>query len=354
MEALLEAIKRTPGIRLSCDEHAVGIKEDDYGVTVSFSDGSESSGDVLIGCDGVHSFTRNQHVDPQRIQYYTGLANAFGYVPRRTEHQLHFETSALNFARRGLLLTSYYEHTRSSVYIGAIIETPDIGSRDGWRAKGGDQELVRADMRERFGNSVHPTIDAFLEEAQDWYMWPIYSLPPFGKWATDRVMLLGDAAHAMPPQGESTGIILEDCVLLARCLLRHQELGSRIKDAFDAYEALRRTRINAAYKESQGVVNSVRDAGRIGHVIKTLVIPIYLWLSRVTREKHFIEDVTTVPLGGGEVEAGPECQVQSVGVLKAISGAAKRMGWLGTVGYILWSFLSSRCGRRWNSKSKSV
>ncbi len=104
-----------------------------------------------------------------------------------------------------------------------------------------------------------------------------------------------DAAHAMPPQGESTGIVLEDGILLARCLMRQQTTQDGIKDAFNAYEKLRRTRINSAYRESQIVVNSVKDTGLFGHALKTWIIPLYLRFSRAGRERHFAEDVTNYP-----------------------------------------------------------
>jgi 2-polyprenyl-6-methoxyphenol hydroxylase-like FAD-dependent oxidoreductase len=110
-------------------------------------------------------------------------------------------------------------------------------------------------------------------------------LPPAAwEWAIDRAILLGDAAHAMPPQDESTGIALEDEILLARCLLPKQVMQGSIKEAFDAYEKLRRTRINSAYKESQEVVNSVKDTRKFGHTRKTFIIPIYLRYSRVESE----------------------------------------------------------------------
>jgi salicylate hydroxylase len=300
MEALVEAINKTPNISMKCGMRAKGIEEDDSGVTMFFADGTSSCGDLLIGCDGVHSFTRNYHVDPERNQVYTGLANAFGFVPLAEDQPVHFEVSALNFARRGMLLTSYYEHTKRSGYVGAIIEVPDVGSIDGWKARGGAQESVRNNITERFREAVLPAVHTFVRDAKDWFIWPIYSLPPLGKWATGRTILLGDAAHAMPPQGESTGIVLEDGILLARCLLRKQAMQGSIKEAFDAYEKLRRARINSAYRESQEVVNSVKDTGAFGHALKTFIIPIYLRYSRAEREKHFTEDVTTAPLGFGD------------------------------------------------------
>ena len=70
-----------------------------------------------------------------------------------------------------------------------------------------------------------------------------------------------------------------------------------MKEAFDAYEKLRRARIAAAFEESKSVVATVSDAGWLGHTIKTYVVPWFLWFTRATREKHFVEDVTTTDIG---------------------------------------------------------
>lgn len=109
----------------------------------------------------------------------------------------------------------------------------------------------------------------------------------------------------MPPQGESTGIVFEDAVLFARCVCRWQELNASaspdqqtpLKDAFNAYESLRRARIESAFEESKSVVGVVNDAGWLGHKIKTNVVPWFLWWTRAKRESHFVEDVTTSELG---------------------------------------------------------
>ena len=128
MEALVEAVQATPGIQLICGKRAQQVNEDAAGVSVSFEDCTKASADLLIGCDGVHSFIRNHHVDPDRKQFYTGVANAFGFLDLRRDEDVHFEVSAINIARRGLLLTSFHEHTKTSGYVGAIIEVPDVGS----------------------------------------------------------------------------------------------------------------------------------------------------------------------------------------------------------------------------------
>lgn len=69
-----------------------------------------------------------------------------------------------------------------------------------------------------------------------------------------------------------------------------------MKEAFEAYEKLRRKRIENAFEESKNVVSTVSDAGWLGHTIKTFIVPWYLWFTSSTRQAHFIEDVTTTDI----------------------------------------------------------
>jgi salicylate hydroxylase len=308
MKALVEAVEKCPNVEFTCGKKTIKIDEDDKtGVTLTFEDGTTAHGDILVGCDGIHSATRLLHVEPSRKEVYSGIANAFGFAPLNAQNpeiqhvsQLHFKNTAINFARRGMMLSSFYEPTKTSVYVGGVLQVAEMSSRDGWKVRGADQEATKQDMRQRFATEdvVFDDLKALIDTAEDWFMWPIFNLPPGGRWATKRTMLLGDAAHAMAPQGEATGIVLEDTVLFARCLARQQELGDRgFEDAFAAYERLRRDRINAAFKESGAVVKTVQDAGWLGHKIKCFIVPWFLYFTSGKRERHFTEDVTTSDLG---------------------------------------------------------
>lgn len=299
LKGVLAAVEQQENISLTCGKRTVDIKETPENVTLTFEDGESVSADLLMGCDGIHSVTRLKHVDPERKASYSGLCNAFGFAPVEPDFPVHFECTAINFARRGMLLTSYHNSQKNSVYVGALMQLPELESRDGWKAAGADAKKIRADIMERFGDAKIPSIKPLIEKTEDFFLWPVFTLSKHGKWSTERVMLLGDAAHAMPPQGESTGIVFEDTVLFSRCLTRWIEKGkpNTMKEAFDAYEKLRRSRIEAAFEESKSVVSTVSDAGYIGHTIKTYIIPWYLWFSRASREKHFVEDVTSVDIG---------------------------------------------------------
>ncbi|KAF2876423.1 hypothetical protein BDV95DRAFT_225323 [Massariosphaeria phaeospora] len=303
LKGVLAAIEKHENIKLVCGKKTIDIKEDINGVEIQFESGDKEVGDVLIGCDGIHSFARLHHVEPSRKSVYSGVCNAFGFAQRRkTEdgsyEQTHFESSCLNMGRRGMLLTSFHDETQSSIYVGALMQVPEIESRDGWKAAGKDADKTRKDMLDRYSGAALPLIPHLIEDAQDLYLWPVFTLSKGGKWATERVMLIGDSAHAMPPQGESTGIVFEDGVLFARCLGRWMEKndGASVKEAFDAYENLRRERIDMAFDESQNVVKTVQDAGWLAHKIKMNVVPWFLWWTKGYREKHFVEDVTTKEL----------------------------------------------------------
>lgn len=94
---------------------------------------------------------------------------------------------------------------------------------------------------ERPGDAPLPTVHAFIGDAADWFMmWPLYTLPPLGRWATEKTLPPRDAAHAMPPQGETIELSLDNRVLSACHLHGVAQPKGRIKDGFEAYERARR------------------------------------------------------------------------------------------------------------------
>ena len=194
LKGVVAAVEQNENISITCGKKTVKIDETADNVTITFEDGGSATGELLMGCDGIHSVTRLKHVEPERKATYSGVSNAFGFAPVGKDFKVHFECTAINFARRGMLLTSYHNSAADSVYVGGLMQVVDIGSRDGWKSVGADAEKTRAQLLDRFGDSKIPCIVPLIEKAQDFYLWPVFTLNKHGKWATDRVMLLGDAA----------------------------------------------------------------------------------------------------------------------------------------------------------------
>jgi 2-polyprenyl-6-methoxyphenol hydroxylase-like FAD-dependent oxidoreductase len=200
LKGVLAAVEQHENITMTCGKRTTKIDETTDKVTLTFDDGETASAELLMGCDGIHSATRLKHVEPERKATYSGVSNAFGFAPVPKDFEVHFACTAINFARRGMLLTSYHSPSNESVYIGGLMQVEDVGSRDGWKAVGGDAEKTRAQLMERFGDAKIPCIVPLIEKAEDFYLWPVFTLSKEGKWATDRVMLLGDAAVSPPMQ----------------------------------------------------------------------------------------------------------------------------------------------------------
>lgn len=89
---------------------------------------------------------------------------------------------------------------------------------------------------------LEPALSAFLRALKDWSQWPVYTLNPSKRWSDDkRVLLIGDAAHAMVPYGaQGAAMAIEDAWTLAACIAAHRD---DLPLAVSSYEGHRRKRI---------------------------------------------------------------------------------------------------------------
>jgi 2-polyprenyl-6-methoxyphenol hydroxylase-like FAD-dependent oxidoreductase len=157
--------------------------------------------DLLLGCDGIHSFVRTSFVEPHRREIYSGIASAYGITSVSEEDKLNlsFDSSALFSSRRGSLLMSYTNPEKTSLFMAAVMETKEVSSREGWKVKGSDQEAVKNEILERFCRTGPwaDKIKKVVDRLDDWFLFPVFKLPPGGLWSKDKILLLGDAAHAV-------------------------------------------------------------------------------------------------------------------------------------------------------------
>jgi 2-polyprenyl-6-methoxyphenol hydroxylase-like FAD-dependent oxidoreductase len=105
-----------------------------------------------------------------------------------------------------------------------------------------------AEVRRRFGSWPDP-IPALLDSVpEDGVLrHDIYTLPPLSGYVSGRMVLLGDAAHAMTPTlGQGGCQALEDAVVLAECLGGVPDLAA----ALARYDRLRRSRTQRVARRS--------------------------------------------------------------------------------------------------------
>jgi FAD-dependent urate hydroxylase len=131
----------------------------------------------------------------------------------------------------------------------------------------------RAQLLELFARDRGP-MAAIIRSTPDEHFaraWPTYDLPTVRTWSRDRMIVIGDAAHATSPSsGQGASMAIEDGVELARCL---RDLP--VDAAFRAFEGLRRERVEAVV--AQGARTSgYKAAGPLARVLRDAVMPIFL------------------------------------------------------------------------------
>jgi 2-polyprenyl-6-methoxyphenol hydroxylase-like FAD-dependent oxidoreductase len=207
-----------------------GFEQDADGVTLRLGDGSEERGDVLIGADGIRSTVRRLLFDDGPPKYlgvverHAVASLPDGLVPARTfhEHWGHGYRFGFYPIKGG---TCWY----------TLVPEPQ-GYDD--EAAGGTKAVVV----DRFRSWPEPTqsiVDATPDEAV--VKLELFIRPPVKRWGEGRVMLIGDAAHAMPPSGgQGAASAIEDAVVLAKCL----RTSAGVTEALREFERVRMPRVH--------------------------------------------------------------------------------------------------------------
>lgn len=237
-EVLQKALGPEP---LTLGVQVVGFREEAGSVVARLSDGTEVSGDLLVGADGLRSTVRAQLLNDGNPQYagYTSWRGVCE-VPGIADTASTSETwgPGLRFGVVPIGQGRTYWFATANAPTGGV-DAPD----------------AHGELLPRFGH-WHTPIRSLIEQTPLTAIvrTDIYDRPPVQSWAWGRVVLLGDAAHPMTPNmGQGGGQAVEDAVVLARCLASEPDLSA----ALTRYQALRVPRANF-------FVNQSRRLGEVG------------------------------------------------------------------------------------------
>ena len=94
----------------------------------------------------------------------------------------------------------------------AVVRVPE------WTNEAWMEECAVSDAVDAFAG-WHPAVTEMVGATDVGARWALHDLAPLERWHTDRVVLIGDAAHAMVPhQGQGANQTIEDAIVLADCL----------------------------------------------------------------------------------------------------------------------------------------
>jgi FAD-dependent urate hydroxylase len=262
----MAGVAREHGAQVHYGKELTGAAATADGVRAQFADGTTAAGDLLIGCDGIHSRVRTA-IDPQAAKpRYVPVLNVGGYIPGFTvdvpprEFRMQFGTRCFF----------------------AWMPTPDGGTvwfanppmaREPERGvlSGLSDAQWRQWLHELMAGDVGPSGEIIDAAPGPMMGWATYDMPVVRRWHNGQNMIIiGDAAHATAPSaGQGASMALEDAVILAQCLRDCPGTPA----AFGTFESLRRDRVEKIVKHgARG--SSSKAAGPVGRVIRDLILPI--------------------------------------------------------------------------------
>jgi 2-polyprenyl-6-methoxyphenol hydroxylase-like FAD-dependent oxidoreductase len=199
------------------------LEQDGDGVTATFADGTTGRYDLVIGADGIRSWTRRQvGIDLETKATGMGIWRAFGPRPESvTRTDLYYGGPAY--------IAGYCPTGENSLYA-YIVE--DVQDRSGLTP---DEQLS---TMKQLAAAYHGPWDDIRETLDDpsrvnYTKFETHVLT--APWNRGRVVVIGDAAHSCPPTLAQGGAqALEDAAVLAELLLASNSLDDGLWDSFHA------------------------------------------------------------------------------------------------------------------------
>ncbi|WP_020674063.1 FAD-dependent oxidoreductase [Amycolatopsis nigrescens] len=225
-----EAVRRGATVRHGA--RVTGAEVTGDGVRALLADGGHLEGDLLIGADGTRSTLRGV-VDPAAPEpEYRGSHTVYGYTPGPVAGALPAPAQLRSYLGPAHWLAHLDDPDTGEIWWFTNVKTaeplPDPGpSTDDWRT-----ELLQ---HWSDGDAPAAIISAAtrIRAADD------KALAHLPRWHTDRLVLIGDAAHTAPPATEQgASMAIEDAAVLGQCL-RDLDLPR----ALDRFERERRERV---------------------------------------------------------------------------------------------------------------
>jgi 2-polyprenyl-6-methoxyphenol hydroxylase-like FAD-dependent oxidoreductase len=248
-----------PGHRL------LAVRQHPNSVTASFETPSgeiiRARGDVLIGCDGIHSALRSLlHPEDGGIRW-SGIRMWRGAVDWPAWRGGEAMLVAGDMAEKLIfypIANGASPDTRLTNWVICVRDgdgsTPPPGRQD-WSRRGSLEELLPHVRRFAIPGL---DVEALIRATPENWEYPMADRDPLPWWTQGRVTLMGDAAHPMYPVGSNgASQAVLDAISLADHLASHQPAPA----ALAAYEAQRRPATTAlVHSNRQGGPERVLDA----------------------------------------------------------------------------------------------
>jgi FAD-dependent urate hydroxylase len=259
-----EAINR--GVHIEFGKRLAGARITDTGVVATFTDGTEAVGDLLIGADGLHSTVR-RIIDPDDVPLrYGGLVTTSGYA-RNVTVPGERGTEFMYLGKRAFFC--YIHDDDDTIWWYAAPTWPKEPTQAELAAITPQQ--WRATLLDLFSDDDSPAVDIINATDEITPPRPIQDIPHVPRWRNERMVIIGDACHAVSPSaGQGVSMAIEDSVVLAKCLRDIPEVPA----ALAAYEKARRERVEKVVAFGRAASRSIAVPGTARRLVRDVFLPV--------------------------------------------------------------------------------
>lgn len=220
------------------------------GIIAEFDDGAVAEGSLLIGADGIHSRTRELIFPDGPRPLYTGLFTIGGFASHPSlvpASEREMRRAHMIFGLDGFFGYGYFDKRRPDTVMWWSHLQRD-GEPNGAEYRSWPAEELRKELLAHHRGWPEP-VETIVRNACDLLRGPVYDVPSLPAWSSDRVLLIGDAAHAISPHaGQGASLALEDAIALAKLL---RDSPNSHEEAFERFVLERRNRVERIVAEAR-------------------------------------------------------------------------------------------------------
>ncbi|KLO12216.1 FAD/NAD-binding domain-containing protein [Schizopora paradoxa] len=267
--------KLPEGFRSHFSKRLVHYTENDRNiVTMTFADGTTAEADILIGADGVKSFTREKmyrdlakaaekngdiakakQLEDFILPSWTGtyayrsLVETEKLLKAQPGHQA--ATTPLMYLGKGRHIVSYPISRGKLINLIGFVSHPE---KEGTKLEGPAViDVPREEMISPYAG-FETEARQLMECVESSSRWGISHIRGLPQYVSGRVALLGDSAHAMTTNiGAGAGQAIEDAYILGLILSEDVVNSSNLSAALKVYDSIRRPIGNAFVERSRSM-----------------------------------------------------------------------------------------------------
>lgn len=251
-------------------------------VVAHFADGTSMEADLIVGADGIRSAVRQAIMPDAPKPVYTGMMAPGGVSPclipdvaPRSRQRMHFI-----FGRNGFF--GYFNIVMPSGprTVWWSTASAELESRESMAAA--STTSLQQRLLALHGDWASP-VPELIRSAESILNVAIHDVPSLPAWSAGRVVLIGDAAHAVAPHsGQGASMALEDAMYLAKLLSEMQHASTA--EIVAAFESHRRPRTDKVIALGRRNGQRKERMSPFAYWLQQTMIRIFVPLSRSKRQ----------------------------------------------------------------------